>query len=365
MTNREPGWQTTPGSLAAVPRSARSLAFYGLPGHVTSAAPLAREIPDGARLGFGAAVLSERLNVKHSAALCGYAAALAGDEMEIACALTFPHTRHPMDLASYGATLSQVARGGFMLGLGRGTVHQWRAWGMPLPGVGMLEDAAGVLRRLWAGEAVTDHDGPLGRFPGTLSLGVDLERRPRLGLGALGPRTMAMAGRAYDDLVLHTHWSDEGVARSSGLVRQEAERAGRDPASIRVWAMLVVACDLPEEEVLQRVVRRMTTYMQWPDYGEHICRANGWDLAVLDRLRRHPLLEGRMADTARFTTDELRRIRDLYPAAWLEEGAAIGSPEHCARRAAQQLDAGADRVILHGNAPADLEAVVQAFEALD
>jgi probable F420-dependent oxidoreductase len=344
-------------------RSARALGFYGLPGHVTSAAPLAGEVRDGARLGFGSVLLSERLNVKEAAVLCGYAAALAGD-MEVGAALTFPHTRHPMALAAFGATMAQMAPGGFLLGLGRGPRHQWSAWGHPMPSTAMLEDVAGILRRLWAGETVSGYDGPLGRFPGDLAIGLDLPAVPRLGLGALGPRTQQMAGRAYDDLILHSHWTDAAVARSTALARRGAEEAGRDPDGLRVWAMLVTACDVPEEVVLQRVVRRMTTYMQWPGYGELIVQANGWDPAVLERLRTHPLLEGRMADTTQFSTDELREIRALYPESWLTEGAAIGSAEHCARRAAAQLDAGADRVILHGSPPADLAGVAAAFERL-
>src|SRR5205823_915111 len=117
----------------------RSLAYYVVPGHVTDAAPVARELRDGAERGFGAVMVSERLNVKHSAVLGGYAAAMAGD-MEVVTALTFPHTRHPMDLAAYGATLAQLAGGGFTLGMGRGPNHQWDAWGMPRPSMGMLED---------------------------------------------------------------------------------------------------------------------------------------------------------------------------------------------------------------------------------
>ncbi|WP_354699103.1 hypothetical protein DSM112329_04810 [Paraconexibacter sp. AEG42_29] len=340
---------------------ASQLAFYALPGHVESAAPLRAEVSDGAALGLGAVLLSERLNVKESAALCGYAAALAGPDMEVVAGLTFPHTRHPMDLAAYGGTMAHLAEGGFTLGIGRGVNHNWDTWGMPRPGMAMLEDVASVLRRLWTGESVVDHDGPLGRFPGTLSLGVELPHQPRLALGALGPKTQALAGRVYDDLLMHSHWTPEGTRRSVERVRRAAEEAGRDPASVRVWAMLVTACEVPEEVVLQKVVRRMTTYMQWPGYGELIVDANGWDLAVLDRLRTHPLLDGRMADVTAFTTDELLQIRDIYPDEWLRDGAAIGSAAECAAMAQRLLDAGADRVVLHGSAPAQVQSLVQAF----
>lgn len=340
---------------------AEQLAYYVLPGHVESITSMADEVRDGAELGFGAVIISERLNVKHSPVLAGYAAALAGDDMEVVTALTFATTRHPMDMAAYGASAAALARGGFTMGMGRGLNHQWDGWGTPRPKLAQIEDAAQLLKRLWAGEAVTGHDGPLGRFGGTLKIGVELERIPRVGFGTLGPKGMAAAGRTFDDLFLHTHWSDQGVSNSAALARGAAEEAGRDPASLRIWAVMAVACDVPEEVFLQRIVRRMTTYLQWPGYGELICAANDWDPAVLERLRTHPLLDGRMADTTHFTGDELRQIRDIYPPEWIDEGSAVGSPEHVARRAQQQLDAGADRVILHGNAPQDLAKVLAAF----
>ena len=230
------------------------LAYYGLPGHVTSITTLGEEVADGARLGFGAVLVSERLNVKESAVLAGYAAALAGPDMEVATALTFPTTRHPVELAAYGATAAGLARGGFTLGLGRGTAHMWGTWQERGPTLAVLEDTAQVLKRLWTSETISGHDGPLGRFPGDLALGVELQHLPRLGLGTLGPKSMELAGRAYDDLFLHTHWTNQGIASSAATTRKAADEAGRDPDSLRIWAMLAVACDLPEEAVLQRVV---------------------------------------------------------------------------------------------------------------
>ena len=86
-----------------------------------------------------------------------------------------------------------------------------------------------------------------------------------------------------------------------------------------MWSCLVTACDLPEPVELRHVVRRMTTYMQIPGYGELIVDANGWDRAVLERLRGHPLLQGRFADATEFSDDELRQLRDVYPEEWLDD----------------------------------------------
>ena len=58
----------------------------------------------------------------------------------------------------------------------------------------------------------------------------------------------------------------------------------------------------------------------------------------------------------------LEHIQALIPDEWLP--AAVGAASHCADRVLDQLAAGADGVILHGSAPAELEPVVQAYAAV-
>jgi hypothetical protein len=70
-----------------------------------------------------------------------------------------------------------------------------------------------------------------------------------------------------------------------------------------------------------------------------------------------------MADTTRFTIDELRELADVYPESWLRDAATIGDAKHRSDRGAQQLAAGAHRVILRGNALADLDGVLTEFVA--
>lgn len=58
------------------------------------------------------------------------------------------------------------------------------------------------------------------------------------------------------------------------------------------------------------------------------------------------------------TTEQLEHMATLIPEEWLP--AAVGSAEVCAARAVDQLDAGADGVILHGSSPTELQPVVDA-----
>ena len=294
------------------------LGFYTLPGRVSDPRPMLREIADAEAAGLGSVWISERHDVKEAAVLSG-AAGASTRELAVAVGVTNPNTRHVMLTAAFGATMSALTGGRFALGLGRGFDLRSDMWGLPRVSGAMLEDTAGLLRRLWAGEKIFGHDGAAGKFA-YLSLDLALERPPPLVLAALGPKTQELGGRAFDAVLLHSHWTDQAVASCVARVRRGAERAGRDPARVQVWSCLVTACALPESVELRHVVRRMTTYMQIPGYGELIVKANGWDAAILNRLREHPLLQGRFADATEFSDDELRTIPRTTPRAGCARG---------------------------------------------
>ena len=56
---------------------------------------------------------------------------------------------------------------------------------------------------------------------------------------AFGPNTLGLAGRCFDEVVLHTFFADETVVRCTETVRAAAEQAGRDPAEVRVVCLPV------------------------------------------------------------------------------------------------------------------------------
>lgn len=335
------------------------LGFYTLPGRVSDPQPMLAEVVDAEQIGLGSVWISERHDVKEAAVLSGAAGALTR-ELAVGVGVTNPNTRHVMVTAAIASTMSALTGGRFALGLGRGFDLRSDMWGVPRVTGKMLADVAGLLRRLWAGEKIFGHDGPAGKFA-YLSLDHTLATPPPLFLAALGPKTQELAGAHFDGVLLHSHWTDRAVAECAARVARGAERAGRDPRSVQIWSCLVTACALPEPVELRHVVRRMTTYMQIPGYGELIVDANGWDRGVLEKLRAHPLLQGRFADATEFSDDELRQIRDVYPREWLEDGNAVGSPEHCARRIRDQFAAGASGVVLHASAPREMTALLEAY----
>jgi 5,10-methylenetetrahydromethanopterin reductase len=332
------------------------LGCYGLAGHVTDPRVLLDEVRDAERIGLGSVFLSERFNVKEAATLCGAAAAVS-EEVGIATGVTNTPTRHPLVTAAWANTMHELTRGRFALGIGRGIAPLLGIMGIPPITMAEMEDAVGLYRRLWKGEAVFGHDGPAGAYP-LLTLGSGVDSDIPVMAACLGFKTMRWAGRLLDGVILHTFVSDEALARCVAEVRAGAEEAGRDPAAVKVWAVLATLHEPDHERLLRGVTGRMATYFQ--AYGDALVAMNGWDSGPLERFRADAVVQSVPgAIDAVGTIEQLEHIRTLIPEEWLP--AAVGSAATCADRVLDQLAAGADGVILHGSSPAELAPVVEAY----
>lgn len=334
------------------------LGIYLLPGHTDRPRDLLDEVRAAEALGLGSAWISERFDVKEAGALAGAAAAVT-ERIWIGTGVTNVDTRHPLLLASLATTVSRLSGGRFALGIGRGIAVRSAMLGLPAVTNRKLADFASLMRRLWSGEHVVGHDSTLGKFPYLHQASWLQERIPIL-MAAFGEKSLEFAGSVFDGVILHTFITDEALSRAVALVRRGAERAGRDPSSVRVWSVLAVACNASEERMLKLLTARMATYLQAPGYGELLVNLNRWDPAVLERFRASDVVRsmpGAIDSVA--TTDQLRQIRDLIPAEWLP--AAVGGPEECAQRIEDQFAAGADGVILHASLPHELAPAVEAY----
>jgi probable F420-dependent oxidoreductase len=334
------------------------LGFYVLGGAPESPRALIGEVRGAEDLGLGALFISERFDLKEAVTLSGAAAAVSS-RLRIITAATNHNSRHPIVTASYATTMHRMTGGRFTLGLGRGIPPLFDAMGLSRITTAQLEDFVALMRRLWKGEAVIGHNGPAGSYP-FLRLDPRFDETIPLGLVAFGPNSLALGGRLFDDVILHTYFSDETLARCVGIVKEAAVRAGRDPADVRVWSCFATIGDhIPEPLRLKKSVGRLATYLQ--AYGDLLVETNGWDPAALARFRTDPLVAGFTgAIDGHATTEQLEYIATLIPEEWLA-AAATGTPEACARAIRRQRALGADAVILHGATPDELAPVVTAY----
>jgi len=151
--------------------------------------------------------------------------------------------RPPALLARAAAATAEVAEGRLVLGLGAGwNETEFLALGVPFDHpVSRFEEAFEIVRRLLDGERVTFN----GRFH-SVEDAVLLPRRterPRLMLGANGPRMLAI-GLPHVDAwnTWYTHYGNtvEGFAVHNAFVSEQARLAGREAAEIERSACVLV-----------------------------------------------------------------------------------------------------------------------------
>lgn len=335
------------------------LGFYTLAGAPKSPVELLDEIRMAEDLGLGAAFISERFNIKEAATLSGAAGAVSS-KLRIITAATNHNTRHPIVSASYATTMHFLTGGRFTLGIGRGIPQLQDAFGMSRITTAQMEDFANVMRRLWRGETIVNHDGPIGKFP-VLRLDPEFDEAIPLGLVAFGPNSLALGGRAFDDVILHTFFTDETTANAVKIVKTAAKEAGRDPDSVRVWSCFATIGDHISEPLrLKKTVGRLSTYLQ--AYGDLMVRTNNWDPAVLKSFRADNMVANfpGAIDGQQTTTAQLQHISTLLPEAWLAPS-ATGSVDQCLAAIHNQFNLGCDGVILHGATPIELSPIVKAY----
>jgi probable F420-dependent oxidoreductase len=334
----------------------QELACYLLAGQPSSSRDVISEVRDAEELGLGAAFISERYNKKEAGALCG-AAGAASSTIRIITAATNHNTRHAMVTAGFARTMQSLTGGRFTLGVGRGIPALQDAYGIERVTTAQLEDFTLLMRRLFRGEAIFGHKGPAGSFP-VLHLDSTLDEHLPMCLVAFGDRTLELGGRLFDDVVLHTYFTDETTQHCIKVVKTAAERAGRDPSTVRVWSCFATVGDhLSEAARLKKSVGRLGTYLQ--GYGELLVRTNGWDPLVLRRFLEDPISSIAGLDVVG-TQEQLEHAATLIPVEWLE-ASATGSPTDCASAVRGQLALGCDGVILHGSTPAELRPIVEAY----
>lgn len=326
---------------------------YILPGRVSDPRRGIEEAKEAERIGLGCVWISERYALKEPAVLAG---AVSEATSRIRITGTFYATmRHPLVTASIANMMQAMSGDRFRLMFARAVPSYMKMLGSAPVTMDRLADAISIMHRLWAGETV-NYEGILGTFPAIKLTDKHDGPNPPIIFTAIGPKSLEFAGTHCDGVLLHPFVSPDGVRNSTKIVRDAAEKAGRDPMSVRIYHNIIVAPDLAKDEEDAVVRGRAVTYFELPGFGDLIVEINGWDKSVLDQIRAHPqiaALNGKPADQA-FTRQELVEVGRILPQKWIDEGAAVGTAAQCADQLMAYLDAGADEILLHGSAPKDM-----------
>jgi probable F420-dependent oxidoreductase len=189
----------------------------------------------------------------------------AATNLRLGTAIANVYTRGPATLAQCAAGVADVAPGRFILGLGSGSqviIEKWNGGRFDKPATRVREMAL-FLRQALTGERVV--------FKGkTFEVdGFRLTKPPSkpvpIYVAALRPGMLRVAGEVADGVILN--WlAPEDVPKSIAVVREAAEKAGRDPMSVEITARIFVNLDpvTPDSELAVR--RHVAGYLNVPVY---------------------------------------------------------------------------------------------------
>ncbi|MBL6815429.1 MAG: TIGR03857 family LLM class F420-dependent oxidoreductase [Pseudomonadales bacterium] len=335
------------------------LGFYGLPGHSRTPRDILQQAEDAEALGIGNIMISERADYKEISALCGAVAAVT-QNIYIGTSGTNLNTRHPVITASMGSTLNSLSKGRFALGLAKGVGLRWKAMNVDFPTFEREAEFIALMRKLWRGERELGHQSAIGQYPALHLADYVSEDIPVLYVG-FGPKSLQQAGKVYDGAHLHTFMSDQALSAAVAHFRAGEAEAGHSGG--KLWSVFATACDVSEQRYLKLIVARLATYLQIPGYGEALVNVNGWDMDTLHAFRKAPIvagMTGAIDSVASYT--ELAEIDKLIPQEW--RPAAVGDAKTCAQRWLDQINAGADGIIIHASTPEEFAPVLAEYEKI-
>jgi phthiodiolone/phenolphthiodiolone dimycocerosates ketoreductase len=163
--------------------------------------------------------------------------------------------RHPSLLAQTALTIDHLSRGRFILGVGSGETENTVPYGFDFAKpVSRFEESLRVIRLLWESQGPVDFSGQFYRLRHAR---LDTEpyqgRFPRIWAGGSGPRMLEIIGRHCDGWWPAGAYSPEEYAAKLKVVRDSAERAGRDPLAITpafIWTCLIADDEAELAEIL-------------------------------------------------------------------------------------------------------------------
>ena len=284
--------------------------------------------------GFDSFWVTERYFHEETSSMLGYLAATT-ERIRLGVGVVNPFTRSPALLGMGAATLDRLSDGRIMLGLGRSdidVIHGRMGIDYRTP-LARLRGTVGALRSMWNGERV-DAD-----YAGVRLSNVGLAIRPMqqrlpIYLAAIGPRALRLAGEIADGVLLNAYAPVEYIRWATRVVRESAEAAGRDPASVDVTCMLIVRLTDDPDAMVPSLQERVARLIAEPYTGEALLQHGGFDPSILGPVRQH-IESGDEAGAAKYVSEELARACYL-----------LGDASECRRRIQQYIDTGVDTPLL-------------------
>jgi 5,10-methylenetetrahydromethanopterin reductase len=276
-------------------------------------------------------------------------AAMHTDQARLGPMVTNPITRHPAVTASSIATIDELSDGRAVLGIGTGDSAIRNLSERPATLAGLREYVV-ALHELLRGRPVDWH----GKRIHTSWI----QRPVPIYITAEGPKTLELAGEIADGVVMHTGTTPEIISESIALVHRGAERSGRDPDSVDIWAMLKGnVADTREaaiDEIRMGLAGSAHHAFRFGLEGKYV--PDHLRAPVLELVRRYDTGHHEVWDGANAGLSDELGITDYLA----DRFGLVGTPDECVARLESLRDAGLRQVIIPALGPNPL-AVLRRF----
>jgi len=272
----------------------------------------ALEVIDGVEraegLGAEVAFVAEDIGCRDAFQLLAGAAATT-ERIRLATGVINPYTRNPTSVAMAVVTLDELSRGRAVLGMGSSSPHliEEQMGIIHGPPVRVMRESAEIVRALLRGDEVT-YAGERFQYQRARLQTSSEGRHVPIFFAAMGPRTLRLAGRMADGVLLNVGATAEYVTWAVVEIKRGAEQAGRDSAEITVAAWLTTYVSDDRGRALDRAKRWLAHTLSIPRQGELLLEHAGGDPAVLlpirERVQAYPH-GGDPAAAVSFVSDEL------------------------------------------------------------
>ncbi|HEU4342661.1 MAG TPA: LLM class flavin-dependent oxidoreductase [Candidatus Binatia bacterium] len=254
-------------------------------------------------------------------------------KIRLGTAVTNMVYRDPTITANSFATLNEISEGRAIIGMGTGDGPVY-SLGRTATRLADFEQGLKIIRDLLHDRGLTVPRGKE-RTSGTVKLKVG--RRPvPLFISAEGPRTLRLAGRVCDGVILGTGFDARVLQWARGRIAEGAHETGRDAGAIDIMPAGMICVDDVGARARKRVRARMA------NRAHHNFRFTMETVPESEIGGVEKFMEG--FDISK--PIEERVDPDLITDYLLQRFTIAGTPEECAARVKQLESAGIQRILL-------------------